>query len=318
VEPAPAARGRRLRAALPWLLAAGILALLFHRLPPDALVAALAGGPWPFLAGYVVLEIALVLLADSWAALVALRVSGGDLPYRRVVAMRGASYLFQTVHVLAGQGSFGWFLARAGRGGWGAGGVVILLLATQLLTLALVGVVGLAVAPRWLQAPALPVVALVLGGMALYLTTIALRPRWLARLPLVAPLIQPLVGAGVRGHLTAVLARLPHVALLVVVQWGAFRIWGIAIPFAVAAGTMPLVLLVGALPITPSGLGTVQALQAALFAAWAPGASAGDRAAAVVALSLAHVALALLVQAATGLACLRALPTSPRGTPPPC
>jgi hypothetical protein len=267
------------------------------------LLAALAGGPWPLLAGYVALEIALVLLADAWAATVALRVSGGSLPYRRVVAMRGATYLFQVIHVLAGQGSFGWFLARAGRGAWGAGGVVLLLLATQLLALALVGVVGLLVAPAWLRGPALPVVALILGGMAVYLGLVAARPSWLQRMALA----RPLFAAGARGHLVAVAARLPHVALLVLVHWGAFRLWGIRIPFLVGAAYIPPMLLVSALPITPAGLGTVQALQLALFSEWAPAATSGGREAAIVAFSLAHLALAILVQAFIGLLCLRAL-----------
>lgn len=310
--PAPAgarsARWRRwLRATIPWVVGGGILAALFHRLPLDTLLAALAGGPWPLLAAYVVVEIAVVLLADSWAATVALRRSGGSLPYWRVVAMRGATYLFQLVHVLAGQGSFGWFLARAGRGAWGAGGVVVLLLATQLLALALVGVLGLLAAPAWLRGPALPAVGLVVAGMAVYLALLRARPRWLATLQLA----QPLFAAGVRGHLAAVAARLPHVVLLVLVHWGAFRLWGIRIPFLVAAGYIPLMLLVTALPITPAGLGTVQALQMALFGSYAPGASSGARSAAVVAFSLAHLALALLVQAVIGLACLRALRADP-------
>jgi hypothetical protein len=294
-----------LRAALPWLVGGGILAILLRRLPLDALIAALAAGPWPLLAAYVVAEIAIVLLADGWAASVALRCSGGSLSYWRVVSMRGATYLFQILHVLAGQGSFGWFLARAGGGAWRAGGVVVLLLATQLLALALVGVLGLLVAPAWLRGPALPMVALVVGGMAVYLLVLRARPRWLASLQLA----QPLFEAGVRGHLVTVAARLPHVALLVVAHWGAFSLWGIRIPFLVAAGYIPLMLFVTALPITPAGLGTVQALQMALFSSYAPGTSPGARSAAVVAFSLAHLALALLLQAVIGLACLRTLRT---------
>jgi hypothetical protein len=222
---------RWLRAALPWCLGAGILVVLFHRLSTDAIFAALGGGPWPLLAAYVSVEIGLVLLVDSWAAAVAFRRSGGFLPYRRVVSMRGATYLFQIVHVLAGQGSFGWFLARAGGGGWRAGGVVVLLLATQLLALSLVGVVGLLAAPAWLRGPALPLAALVVGGMAVYLLLVKLRPGWLSRLRIA----EPLVAAGVRGHLATVGARLPHVALLVLAHWGAFWLWGIHIPFLVAA-----------------------------------------------------------------------------------
>jgi hypothetical protein len=307
----PARWRRWLRAVLPWAVGAGILTVVFHRLPLDALLAALTRGPWPLLAAYVAAEIGVVLLADGWAASVALRRSGGALSYWRIVSMRGATYLFQILHVLAGQGSFGWFLARAGGGAWRAGGVVVLLLATQLLALALVGVLGLLAAPAWLRGPALPAVALVAGGMLVYLVVVRLRPAWLAKLQIA----QPLFAAGVRGHLVTVAARLPHVALLVLWHWGAFWLWGIHIPFLVAAAYIPPMLFVTALPITPAGLGTVQALQMALFAGYAAGATPGEREAAVVAFSLAHLALALLVQAVIGLACLRSLRAQPARSP---
>jgi hypothetical protein len=53
----------------------------------------------------------------------------------------------------------------------------------------------------------------------------------------------------------------------------------------------------------------------ALFAGYAAGATAGEREAAVVAFSLAHLALALFVQAVIGLACLRSLRPEPARGP---
>jgi xanthosine utilization system XapX-like protein len=181
--------------------------------------------------------------------------------------------------------------------------VVLLLLVTQALALGVGGAAGLLLAPSWLRAPALPVVALIGAGMLVYLAIVRLRPPWLTRWPLLAPLF----AAGVRGHLESIAARLPHVAALVLLQWGAFRIWGIAVPLLVALGLIPLVLLVAALPITPGGLGTVQAVQAALFARYALGTTLQVRQAAVVALSLAHGALAMVVQILIGVVCMRLL-----------
>ncbi|HEV8631467.1 MAG TPA: lysylphosphatidylglycerol synthase domain-containing protein, partial [Thermoanaerobaculia bacterium] len=255
-SPPRSARRSLWRAAAPWLVAAAALAWLLHRLPFAAVRVALATGPWPLLAAYVVLELALILLADAWAASVALRLSGGSLPYWRVVAMRGATYLGTVIHPLAGQGSFGWFLARAGQGAWSAGGVVLLLFVTQGLALVVAGAFGVAVAPAWLRQPALPLLSLLVLGLLIYLALLTRPPRRLARLPL----LQPLFAAGVRGHLIAVAARLPHVALLVVLMWGQLRIWGIPVPLLAGLALTPLVLFVAALPITPAGLGTVQAL----------------------------------------------------------
>jgi len=312
---APTTLARRLRALAPWALAAAVLAWLFHRLPLRVVGAALAAGPWPQLAAYVVAEVLLILLADVAAASVALRTAnatsasdpapadGDAIPLRRLLAMRGATYLLSIVHPVAGQGSFGWFLARAGRSGWNAGGLVLLLLVTQALALGVAAALGLLVAPESLRALTLPVVALLAAGMLAYLAIIGLRPRRLAALPL----LEPLFDAGVRGHLVTVAARLPHVALLVLLQWGAFRVWGIPVPLVAALGLTPIVLFVAALPITPGGLGTVQAVQASFFARFALAATVQERGGAVVALSLAHVALGVLVQMVVGIVCLQVL-----------
>src|SRR5581483_11682361 len=110
--PAPARRspGRplavRLRGVAPWLLALAVLAWIFHRLPLRTVAAALARGPWPLLAGYVAVEILLIFLCDVAAATVAVRVSGGAVPFARLLRMRGATYLLSIVHPVAGQGSF--------------------------------------------------------------------------------------------------------------------------------------------------------------------------------------------------------------------
>ena len=78
-------------------------------------------------------------------------------------------------------------------------------------------------------------------------------------------------------------------------------------PLAQGLALLPLVLFVAALPITPAGLGTVQAAQIVLLSSFAPGATAAAREAAVLAFGLAFAALGLAFQAATGALCLALL-----------
>lgn len=293
----------RLRALLPWLLGAAILVWLLSRVPLGAVAAALAGGRWGALAAYVAFELALLLVVDAWATEVTLRQCGGSPPFRDVLAMRGATYLLNLVHFGAGQGAFGWYLARAGRGGWGAGGALLLMLATQGLALTLVAAGGLLLAPAWLARPALPVAALALAGIVVYLVVISMRPAWAQRVSL----LRPLLVAGLRGHLVAGAARVPHMALLMVLNWGLYRVWGMPVPLRFGLAVWPILMLVSALPITPSGLGTVQAMQVSLFAEWAPGHDLATRQAAVLALTIASYALALVIQALFGALSLRAL-----------
>jgi hypothetical protein len=275
---------RRVRALLPWLLGAAIVAWLLLRLPFDAVVAALAGGRWGVLVAYVTGELAILLLVDAWATVVTLRRCGGSPPFRDVLAMRGATYLLNLLHFGAGQGAFGWYL-----------------LVTQGLALVLVLAAGLLLAPPWLARPALPLAALALAGIVVYLAVVAMRPAWAQRVPL----LRPLLDAGLRGHLVAGAARVPHMALLALLNWGVYRVWGMPVPLRFGLAVWPLLMAVSALPITPSGLGTVQAMQVSLFAEWAPGGDLASRQAAVLALTIAAYALALLLQALIGAVALR-------------
>ncbi len=255
------------------------------------------------LTAYVAFELVTVLLVDAWATEVTLRQCGGSPPFRQVLAMRGATYLLNLVHFGAGQGAFGWYLAKAGRGGWGAGGALVVMLVTQGVALIVVLTAGLLLAPAWLARRALPLAALALVGVAAYLAMIALRPKWAQRMPL----LRPLLVAGLRGHLVAVAARVPHMVVLVLLNWGILRVWGMPVPLRFGLAVWPILLLVSALPITPSGLGTVQAMQVALFAPWAAGSDVAAKQGSVLALTIAAYALALLMQAAIGALSLRVL-----------
>jgi hypothetical protein len=173
---------------------------------------------------------------------------------------------------------------------------------------------------------AVPVAAILLAGIVVYAAVLARPPAWLRRMSLV----QPLLAAGLRGHAVAVAARVPHMAILVLLNWGLYRVWGMPVPLRVGVALWPVLLTVSALPITPSGLGTVQALQLAWFSEWAAGATRDAREASVLALTLASYALSLTLQAVIGAVCVRYLrgssteggdnrgaATSPRDTPLP-
>ena len=106
-----------------------------------------------------------------------------------------------------------------------------------------------------------------------------------------------------RGHLRAAGGRLPHIVLVVLTYWGALRLWGIAVPLAQGLAMVPLVLLIGALPITPAGLGTSQATLVLLFSPYVPLPHSEVRAAAVLAFGLIYYFWGIVAQALLGLWC---------------
>ena len=64
-----------------------------------------------------------------------------------------------------------------------------------------------------------------LGAGVLYLGVIAARPRRLAETNLLAPLFE----AGVKGHIVALLSRLPHLVVLFLGTWLPFHFFGVTI-----------------------------------------------------------------------------------------
>jgi uncharacterized membrane protein YbhN (UPF0104 family) len=272
--------------------------------PVEALRAALRHGSYLVLCFYVLLETVVILPLDAFATREALTVVGVRRGFVELFLLRGATYLLGLLSYVAGQGGVGVYLARSGVRAGRAAGAMLLLMISNGIVMVLIAALGLLVdLPRDRREMLLVLVLGALAGIVLYLAVIAARPRWLAGRAALAPLFE----AGLGGHLKAAAARMPHLLLLAALHWGAFRIWGIAIPFRRGLALTTVVLLAGALPITPSGLGTTQVLQVLFFGPWAAGADAAARAADVLAFSLVHYVFSLVWQALVGFVCLAAL-----------
>jgi len=133
------------------------------------------------------------------------------------------------------------------------------------------------------------------GAASLYTAVLLAKPRWLSRLPGATVLFQ----AGVSGHLLALVWRLPHLVILFLGMWLPLRFFNIFIPLSDALAFIPVLLLVGALPITPQGVGTRDVVALKLLADYAPHGSGANTVAAAtlcwaVSLTLIQVVLAPL------------------------
>lgn len=294
-----------IRRLAPWVVAAGVLTWLLATIPLGALRDALARAPMGLFVGFTLIYVVVILAGDAFAiwATFLWSLRGAELRYRDVLEIRGASYLLAVLHYSAGQGGLAYFIARRARVPLAhAAGAVMLILGVNAIAVALAALVGVLLG----GAPANPMLRWVIyglaGGFPVYLAVIAWRPGFLARWKLLAPLFD----AGLRGHLVAVAARLPHLACLIAGQVIALHLFGVDLPAAAAVTLMPLVFVVSVLPISPSGLGTAQATAVALFAKYAPGAPEDQRAT-VLACFLALQLLALVAQALIGTVFLRHL-----------
>ncbi len=309
---------KTIRTVAPWLVAVAILALVARRIPLEEAKAALASGPMAWLALWALFEIAVTLPFDAWAMRQTFAAGGVTLPFRELFWARGASLLLGALNHTAGQGGLGVYLARRGVGGRRAAGLVLFGFGIHGVAAILAAVLAYPFGGRAVEGLGVVLLAGV-GSVASYFALLAAAPR-LARTTLGGriaglALLQPLLAAGVRGHLKALAARLGHYAIVLLVLWGAFRIWGIPVPLGAGLALQPIVLLLAALPITPGGLGTAQAAQVILFSQWVAAQEPAAREATMFTYSLAHHVLGLAAQCAIGLACAAVLARRARRSP---
>jgi len=285
----------------PWFVGLAILVVIGTQVPLAQFRASIGQGPHLQLAAVEILITFVVLCTDSvstWIGMIALKIRW---PFAKVLAVRGATYLLFLVNYALGQGGFGYYLYRAGTPALRAVGSTLFLIGTNLATLLLLtfGVWAVAGGRSANQAMWWTLV-IGTGAFAAYLAIIAARLPFLAQRQVLAPLFD----AGIRGHALAIVGRIPHVTVVVLAHWVAMRVWGIDVPFTVAATMMPAVALAAVLPISPAGLGTTQVAMVYFFRDYASGATADDRSASLLAFGIVHFVYGVLAALVVGFICL--------------
>ncbi len=295
---APAARSR-FRAVLPFVLALGLVGFVLSRLDLQAFRGHLERvSAGPFL-GFSVLFVLALLSADTLATVLIYRKSVAPIRFRDFWALRGASYLPSMINHHLGQAMITLALSRVyGVSLARVAGATLLVYASWMGCMLGLFCLAIIVDDKplvWLAGP--------LGAGLVYLAILALRPARLAQTRLLAPLFE----AGVRGHLFALLARLPHLCVLFLGTWLPFWFFGVRIPFPVAAMYVPVLMVAVTLPITPQGFGTRDVLAATFFERFAPGNDQPERLAALAASTTAWGVAITLVEIVLGLYLLRRL-----------
>ncbi|MCA9622182.1 MAG: flippase-like domain-containing protein [Myxococcales bacterium] len=285
------------RRLLPFVLGAGLVAWVLSRVDWDAFTTALGRvnhlGFIAFVAGLLLA----LLAADSFATVHVYRRTVPQLRFGPFFLVRGASYLPSLLNHHLGQAWLTWLLARAYRIDLRRmAGATLLVYATWagcLLLLASAAFISAGYPAIW--------VVVILGAGLAYLLLLFLKPKALAETRLLAPLFD----AGVSGHLTAMITRIPHVVVLFVGTWVPFLFFGVEVPLSAALIYVPVLMVVVTLPLTPLGVGTRDALAATFFAQYVNAPTEAERLAAVAA-STTTVAVTLVVlEAALGLVLLR-------------
>lgn len=267
------------RAAVPFALAFALVAAVLSLVDREAFLHALRRVSTARLVGVSAAFSVGLLLADGAATVPLYRRLVGPVKYGDFVTFRAASYLPSLVNHHVGQAALTWMLSRGcGLPLWRVAGATLVGYASWGGCLLGAGCLALIFSGEPLGWLALP-----LGAGLAYLALLAVKPQRLASVTVLAPLFE----AGVGGHMVALAARLPHMAVMFFGTWASFELFGVKVPLATALKVIPLLMVALALPLTPQGFGTRDALAALLLASYAPGETRAERLASVAAATTA-------------------------------
>ena len=296
VDVAAVARPPAWRRLLPFAIAVALMAFVLGRIEWPTFIDQLASVNYLWLFAFIVVFVACLLLADTFAtAYIYRRIA--RVSFRDLFIVRSASYLPSLLNYHVGQAWLTYLLSK--KYGVPLGRVVGATLLAYLtwggcvLCLAAVSLAGAGFSIAWMSAP------LVLGLG--YLGLLWWRPARLA-----GTFLAPLFEAGPVGHLHAMALRLPHLLVLFVGTWVPFFFFGVDVPLADAITYMPVLMVVVALPVTPVGVGTRDVLAAEFLQEFVVGGGTIEQRNAALAASTTTVAVVLtVVEAIAGLVALR-------------
>ena len=279
------------RRLFPFLLATVLVATILIRLDIGLLVRQLGRADYPGLVFFATAITFLLLTADTFATVGIYHRTVCPISFRELFVLRAASYLPSLLNHHVGQAWLTYFLSKFYRAPlWRVAGATLLTYATTLGCLLMFGVLAVPFNSEripWL----VPLLVAVTALAFFYLAAIAAKPRFLREWQATAPLLE----VGVRGHLVAFVYRIPHMVVLFAGSWLVFWFFGIRIPLGHALATVPLLMLVAALPLTPQGMGTRDLLSIQLFSRYAAGTPDAQRAA-IVAATLSWACALTVVQ----------------------
>lgn len=307
----------RFRRLLPFLVAFLAMAFVISHTNLVSLQAALSRAPLGLLISVSIVLSAVNCAADTLAMYYVFRWFGLQLRYFDLYTIRAATYLLAVINYHAGQLGIVAYLHRVGRiplsraGGW-----ILFIIGVWVGLLLLLASFGALLGGP--QGRALIPVLLLFGlGVVTYVIILLTQPRWLRVPPesistenrygapgrlvrrlwaLLVAIFEPLLQAGVMGHIRAVMVRLPHLVVLLVWHYFALRCFGIQVPALTAMLYLPVVFAVASLPISVQGLGTSQLAAVFFFSAFAP-----DGESTVVAYSLSMTAIGTVNNLLLGL-----------------
>ena len=256
----------------PWGITAAIVGGLLYKYPLGKIADEVGRGNWPpmtlYAIGLAILTLVLVSLADQIVISRALSA----MKYTRVLAGKGGSSLLALLGYSLGQGAYGVWMVRKTdcevRTGFGT---VLYIMGSDLTALCVVATLTIHFGGAELPgrgADVLGIVAPAIGAVQLLLCLGG--PLSLRRMKNPPRFLKPWANIAPLAYLANLAIRITLITTAVVGTWAAANAFGLGIPLHAMLTYLPVIMLIGALPINVGGFGAVQAAWL-VFEPWSSG-----------------------------------------------
>lgn len=271
---------KRLRQILPWVVAIVIFFFMFRKIPPANVLKTMGQADFTAFVIYAVGYFVIVMLIDCVGLRWAISRFSTQVSFRETILMRGATYLLMLVNYNLAQGGMAFYLRRTHKAPvFKTLGTIFFLTITDLSLMTGCGVVAAVISDvSYRGLPLKPFVEKVALFFYAFLLLWILFWKYVDH-PFVKPalrlkpfqwLINHQVFSTFRqlswsDYAKTVLFRTPVVIFILVSFFFWLHAFRSHVPLVDVLTYSPIILVIGTLPITPAGIGTVQALCVEFF-----------------------------------------------------
>ena len=269
-----------LKHIIPWIIAALIFVYLFHIYPPSKVAESLTYVNLWYFTLFSVVYFGFIYLVDAWVMTKVLERFSYKVKFKDIAMARGVTYLIMILNYPASQAAFAYYLKRRYHIPiFEALGIFLFIMFIDLMW-----IITLALAGSFFQDYTLGGVdlghmvrVLAVGAYIFTFLWLAFWGRW----------AEKIFGSGIRinfverirkrralhifekaklkDYVQVAFMRIPIHFTIIISMYILLKTFNVSVPFTKVLGNVPIVFLIGTLPITPGGLGTTNAAMVELL-----------------------------------------------------
>ncbi len=253
----------------PWIGAIIILSILFWRIEPNPFFVALRHADLSIYLPLIVFFIILWFLLESQNLWALLKHFGHKVPFTDMLALRGVTYFLMLINFYLSAGGITYYLKRD-QGIPLLRGASLMFFYTVITQLSLyimtiLGCIFLQESSSLINGIFWIAMIALVGYICGFIMFYVLPRKGVFEKVKDNPLLEIFAEASLKNYIILTLWRIVYYTTFIFLFYGAAKAFYMDIPIGVLAAYVPIILFLVGLPITPFGLGTVQAAMILFF-----------------------------------------------------